>query len=135
MNYRIAFAAVVGMFAVLCTAPARAQNITVQQPEVSVFSVDTVVSVPDRGSAFLGGVGSARSARNSSGIFRNGSSLGGDRSHAGMSVGVYIHDFAAMDEALLNSAPRRNARPATKTELRAQSAFRHLQSAAERHRK
>ena len=58
---------------------ANAQQIAVQQPVVSTNSVRTTVSVPDRGSALLGGVGSAQSGRSSYGPLRSGSSRSGLR--------------------------------------------------------
>ena len=78
---------------------------TVQQPVVSVTSVNTTVSVPDRGSAFLGGVSSAQSGRSQYGPLRSGSSTGLSRQSTSISTNVYIHDLQAMDEAILNSAP------------------------------
>ena len=86
-------------------AAVQAQQVTVQQPVVATNSVRTTVSVPDRGSALLGGVGSAQSARSSYGPLRSGSSIGLSRSASSMSTSVYIHDLRAMDEALLNSVP------------------------------
>ena len=86
-------------------AAVQAQQVTVQQPVVSTNSVRTSVSVPDRGSALLGGVSSAQSARSSYGPLRSGSSIGLSRSASSMSTSVYIHDLHAMDEALLNSVP------------------------------
>ncbi len=81
--------------------PASAQ-LTVQQPVFGVNSVTTTVSVPDRGRAHLGSISRARDSRTSFGPFRPGTSTGLDREHSGMSVGVYIHDFEAMDQYLLN---------------------------------
>ncbi len=86
---------------------AAAQRIAVQQPVVENFSLATTVSVPDRGSAFLGGVGAARSGRFQSGPFPSGSAIGLERQGSSASVHVYIHDFEAMDAALLSSAPGR----------------------------
>ena len=83
----------------------QAQQVAVQQPVVATNSVRTTVSVPDRGSALLGGVNSAQSARSSYGPLRSGSSIGLSRSASSMSTSVYIHDLRAMDEALLNSVP------------------------------
>lgn len=88
----------------LGSRPAAAQQVTVQQPVVGVFQVNTTVSVPDRGSAFLGGVRSAASGRSSFGPFRSGSSLGLQRDASTATAHVYIHDLHAMDEALLASA-------------------------------
>uniref|UniRef100_A0A7C2NWB3 Uncharacterized protein n=1 Tax=Schlesneria paludicola TaxID=360056 RepID=A0A7C2NWB3_9PLAN len=78
-----------------------AQQVTVQQPVVSTFTGSTTVMVPDRGWTHLGSVNSARSGRVTTGPFRSGSSMGLERTGASMSVGVYIHDLQAMDEALL----------------------------------
>lgn len=86
-------------------ASGHAQQLSVQQPVVGTTSVNTTVSVPDRGSVFLGGVNSAQSGRTSYGPLRSGSSLGLSRSASSMSTSVYIHDLRAMDEALLNSVP------------------------------
>jgi len=92
--------AMVGM----ATAPAWAQPaIAVQLPTFSFFSTNTTVSVPDRGSVYLGGVNRAQSGLNEArspllpfAPFRNrGMSTGA--SAAGASASVYIHDFQAMD--------------------------------------
>jgi hypothetical protein len=96
MNRLLVFGCLLGL-----TNGAWAQGLTVQQPVVSTFSVGTSVSVPDRGSAFLGGVGSARSSRTTTGPLRNGSSIGLERQASSVSTSVYIHDLRAMDEALL----------------------------------
>lgn len=86
------------------SSAAKAQQLTVQQPEFQIFSTNTTVVVPDRGEAFLGGMKTARSSRSSYGFSPFGSTLGLERSGSTMSVSVYIHDFAAMDEYLLNQA-------------------------------
>ena len=87
---------------------ALAQAVTVQQPTVGVFSVDTVVSVPDRGRMFLGGVSSAGSQRSSYGIGPGRqSAFSHFANSSGMDVGVSIMDFEAMDQALLNQSPAR----------------------------
>lgn len=86
-------------------AAVQAQQATVQQPVVSTNSVRTSVSVPDRGSALLGGVSSAQSGRSNYGPLRSGTSTGLSRSASSLSTSVYIHDLRAMDEALLNSVP------------------------------
>jgi hypothetical protein len=79
-----------------------AQAVTVQQPVVSTFTGGTTVMVPDRGRMHLGSVNSAASGRITTGPFRSGSSIGLERTASSMSVGVFIHDLQAMDEALLN---------------------------------
>jgi hypothetical protein len=81
------------------------QQPVVQQPVVGVTSVNTTVSVPDRGRVFLGGVNSAQSGRSQSGPFRSGPTVGSSRQATSISATVYIHDLQAMDEALLNSGP------------------------------
>ena len=83
---------------------------TVQLPTYSYFTTRTTVSVPDRGSVYLGGVKRAASGRNEFGAplvpFGN-RSIGSERSATGASVSVYIHDFEAMDEYLLSQPTSR----------------------------
>ncbi len=77
----------------------------VQQPVVGTMSVNTGVSVPDRGSVLLGGVSSAQSGRSQYGPLRSGTSSGITRQSTSITTNVYIIDLHAMDEALLNSRP------------------------------
>ena len=91
-------------FALVAGQSVFAQQV-VQQPVVGVMSVNTSVTVPDRGSAFLGGVSSAQSGRTQYGPLRSGTSTGLTRQSSSISTSVYIHDFRAMDEALLTSQP------------------------------
>lgn len=89
--------------AVLITALSTAADAqVVQQPVVSGFSVDTVVSVPDRGAAFSGGVLSGQSGSRSAGPLRGASSVGRSFQGAATETRVFIHDFEAMDAALLS---------------------------------
>lgn len=83
-----------------------AQAVRIQQPIVQQFSVGTTLTVPDRGSALLGGIQSGAIHSRQSGPFRSGSTYGHSFQSSTGSVGVYIHDFEAMDQMLLNSAPR-----------------------------
>lgn len=117
-------------------ATAEAQGV-VQQPVVETFGVDTTVSVPDRGSAFLGGVSTARSGYSTYGPLNLNRSYGFDYGFSYVDVSVFIHDFEAMDEALL-AAPAnepstpvrsaiRNPEPETRPANRAQAAWRALQ--------
>ncbi|MFG0333158.1 MAG: hypothetical protein ACF8TS_07340, partial [Maioricimonas sp. JB049] len=78
----------------------RAQGIAVRQPVVQGGGVDSVVSVPDRGSLYPGGAGAAAGSHRSS-IFGPGTAYGGRTSGSALSVHVTIHDFGAMDRALL----------------------------------
>lgn len=91
--------------AVLSTAPAFGQAVTVQQPTFESFSVGTTVSVPDRGTIGLGGVGRAAGSRSRFGYARGASA-------SSTSASVFIHDFEAMDAAVLNAADGAAPRPA-----------------------
>ncbi|MDG2127225.1 MAG: hypothetical protein P8K08_04470 [Fuerstiella sp.] len=82
-----------------------AQRITIQQPVVSQFRVSTMVSVPDRGSTFLGSVSRAGSSRLTTGPFRSGSSVGRYTDYNGARVSVYIHDFEELERQLLADSP------------------------------
>jgi hypothetical protein len=96
----------------LLTAQASAQAVTVQQPVVGVFNVNTAVSVPDRGSALVGSVARAASGRKSYGFPpRYGSSYGVSRSNSSVQTSVWIHDLSAMDEAVLGAASETHAKP------------------------
>ena len=75
----------------------------VQQPVGATTPVSTTVSVPDRGSALLGGVSSAQSGRAQYGPLRSGTNTGISRQATSITTHVYIHDLQAMDEALLNT--------------------------------
>jgi len=90
---------------------AQQQSTAVQLPTFSMFTTSTTVSVPDRGSVFLGGIKRAATGRNEFGTpilgklpyagrpFRN-VGIGSERSASQMHVTAYIHDFEAMEEAL-----------------------------------
>lgn len=91
-------------------------QLAVQQPVVGTSSVNTTVSVPDRGRIYLGGTSSAQSGRSQYGPFRSGPSSGYTRSATSMSATVYIHDLHAMDEELLNSGP--SSTPLTSSDVR-----------------
>lgn len=80
-------------------------QISVQQPVVRSTSIGTTVSVPDRGSVFLGGVNSAAASRQSYGPLRTGDNRGLSLSSSSAAVSVRIIDLHAMDEAILNSVP------------------------------
>jgi hypothetical protein len=94
----------------LVVGSARAQ--VVQLPTFQFFGISTTVSVPDSGAGFVGGTSSS----SMSGFDHGFPGLGqfpvagrpfGDRAIAshtqssGVSVSAYIHDFEAMDQALL----------------------------------
>lgn len=81
---------------------------TVQLPTFSFFTVNTSVSVPDRGGTYLGGLlrgrdsSSMRGLAPFPGLANRG--IGSERSAAGMSVRAWIHDFRKLDDALLAEA-------------------------------
>lgn len=89
-------------------AMARGQAVIVQQPVVQGFGAHTVVSVPDRGAAQLGGVSSAADFRSWRGFGRPGSYLSSSRSYSDAWATVYVHDLEAMDAALLEAARAAN---------------------------
>ncbi|HEX3997989.1 MAG TPA: hypothetical protein VHX65_05510 [Pirellulales bacterium] len=80
---------------------------TVQLPTFNFFAISTSVEVPDSGEGFLGGMNSAASGSSQAGIpglgfrpFANSATANGG--HGGsVSVRATIHDFDAMDKALL----------------------------------
>ncbi len=98
------------------TAAAQQQATAVQLPTYSFFGLNTTVSVPDRGAAYLGGIKRAASGRNEFGVPMLGKlpffgrpfanrGIGTERSASHMHVTATIHDFEAMEEALLGQAP------------------------------
>jgi len=96
------------------TAPARGQ--AVQQPVVDVFSVDTVVSVPDRGAAALGGIRQSASGRSTAGPLRSGTAWGQASAASSATTHVWIHDFEAMDAALLAEGRSEPIAPRTRAD-------------------
>ena len=76
-----------------------------QLPEFQYTTVNTTVSVPDRGSTYMGGVNRSAWGNSQAGVpmlpFQN-RSFGRTTSATGMSTSVYIHDFQEMEEQLLN---------------------------------
>ncbi len=106
--FAISSAALVGFLAV---SMASAQ-VSLQLPTFSFAGVSTTVLVPDQGSVFLGGIDRAADGRTEFGVpglpfpgFQN-RGIGSDRSATSFSVTATIHDFDAMDQALLNTPPR-----------------------------
>lgn len=112
------------------------QQQVVQQPVVRQFRVGTAVSVPDGGRAFLGGFSRGASGTNRyGGPLRSGTNTGREFSNSSQSVSVYIHDFEAMDAALLNAAaaaspsiPSTRSRTSTSINPRATHAWQSLQA-------
>jgi len=110
MNRRVAWCSLVLSALVVVDAHAQAPT-TVQLPTFSTFSSRSSVLVPDRGSAYLGGISRAASGRNEFGVpmlpfrpFRN-RAIGKELSSSNLRVTATIHDFEAMDELLLGGGP------------------------------
>lgn len=95
--------AVAAVMACLALRPvtARGQQVVVQQPEFRRFAVPTTVLVPDRGGTTLGGTGSRVAARDARGPVPSGSTRAGGAGASRVQVRAWVHDFRAMDEALL----------------------------------
>ncbi|MCC6511245.1 MAG: hypothetical protein IT423_19240 [Pirellulaceae bacterium] len=81
-----------------------AQAQVVQLPSVGSFGVSTTVSVPDQGTAAIGGTGFSRGSRATDGfgpaLRRGGTS---QLSSSSMSMTATVIDLAAMDEAILDA--------------------------------
>jgi hypothetical protein len=103
----------IAFVAVFLSGSAHAQ--VIQLPTFRFFGLSTTVSVPDRGSAYLGGVSRSAMSRSERGLpilsrvpvagraFGN-RAIAGRTDLSGASVSAYIHDFEAMDEELLGQA-------------------------------
>jgi hypothetical protein len=83
---------------------------TVQLPTFSFFTVQTTVSVPDSGGAYLGGIGRAADGSRTRGIgpLKN-RGLGSTRGASGISVHARIIDRHEMDQAVLAQAAAKRA--------------------------
>ena len=106
MQRLVVCVAVVGVLAVGSSARGQAQvPTTVQLPTFRFFTVQTSVSVPDGGGAYLGGMKNARDSSLTRGFgpFRN-RGIGSDRGAGGMSVHATIIDLKEMDDAILAEA-------------------------------
>jgi hypothetical protein len=86
-------------------ASAQQPATTVQLPTFSQFTVRTTVSVPDGGTAYLGGIdrGVDSSVTRGLGPLRN-RGIGSGRSASGVSVSATIIDHAEIDRAILAAA-------------------------------
>jgi hypothetical protein len=84
--------------------PAVADASAVQLPSFGMFSAATSVSVPDQGSALLGGLGSASGGQVQAGLpgLRN-SALGSSRGAGNAQLRATVHDFQKADAALLGA--------------------------------
>ena len=100
---RIAVSLVAVTFAMLAV-PQVVDAQAIQLPTFRLFSTNSTVLVPDRGSAYLGGVDRASYGSNQRGLSRSiGSSVGS----SGVTVHATIIDHEEMDRALLAEAARK----------------------------
>lgn len=83
-----------------------AQQVVVQQPEFRQFAAPTTVLVPDRGAALLGGTSGATRGQSVYGPVPMGRAGGAGTGSSSVQVRAYVHDFQAMDEALLGQTSR-----------------------------
>ncbi len=97
-----------GTLVFVASGTAKAQ--TVQLPVFHYFAASTSVMVPDGGTAFIGGVGSASSGSNARRIpglggrpFAN-SATAGSSTGGGVSVSATIQDLSELDQAVLSQA-------------------------------
>jgi hypothetical protein len=84
---------------------------TVQLPSFSFFTVNTTVSVPDRGGAYLGGIDRAREGSTTRGFgpLRN-RGIGAERAAGGVAVQATIHNLDELDKTTLaDAAAKRGA--------------------------
>ena len=81
------------------------QQVVVQQPEFRQFTAPTTVLVPDGGGVVAGGVGSAAGGRQTAGPVPMSSARAGATGGASVQVRAWVHDFEAMDAALLADKP------------------------------
>lgn len=103
--YPLAFSPLIVL---LSAATVRAQAV-VQLPSYSVFGVSTSVSVPDRGSISLGGVGQSSSGSTAFGpaLGPGNRAFGRSTSASSATLHATIHDSDALDRATLARAARR----------------------------
>lgn len=82
---------------------------TVQLPTFQVFTVDTTVSVPDRGGMWLGGIGGQRSGRNQffPSLVGSRPAIGVETGASRMHVTATIMDLPEIDSQVLAEARRR----------------------------
>ena len=81
---------------------AEAQVVRFQQPIGETFSANTTVVIPDRGQSDLGSVSGGRTFSRRYGYPPGNYSRYSDSFRSSLSTSVYIHDFEAMDRAILN---------------------------------
>jgi hypothetical protein len=106
MTLRVSAVCLLTLIACLAK-PAPAQQVVVQQPVFQQFVAPTTVLVPDRGGAWLGGVGGVGQGRNVPGPIPMSRGTATSSGSSSVQVRAYVHDFRAMDEAILGTAAPR----------------------------
>lgn len=127
----------VSLSALLCVeGQAQQQQIpqVVQLPTFSFFSVSTTVSVPDSGSAYLGGVNRSRTQSSTRGVpglsqlpyagrlFRN-RGIASSATSSGARASATIIDHSELDEMMLSEAAARRGGRVAMTETERKAAF------------
>ena len=131
MSIRFTFGSAMAVIALCGVAaaqqPAPIVPTTVQLPTFSFFTVQTTVSVPDRGGAYLGGINRGRDSRIARGFgpLQN-RAIGGDRLASGASVHARIIDFEEIDRMLLAAAARRAGTAVDPADAKAAALTKHL---------
>ena len=93
-------------FAIVLLLAATSSAQVVQLPAVSSFGASTTISVPDQGTASLGGLGGSSSGSTSRGAGPLATTARGSQGRASsVSITATVIDLAAMDEAILNAPP------------------------------
>jgi len=126
----VAGAALLGGDDAAAQAPAPQVPTTVQLPSFSFFTVNTTVSVPDRGGAYLGGVNRGRDGSIVRGFAPPNKAIGGDRLASGASVHATIIDHDEIDRALLAAAARRSGTTIDPADAKAAALSKHVGAAA-----
>jgi hypothetical protein len=110
MKASIRFLFVAWLGVALSSVSAQQPATTVQLPTFTRFTVQTTVSVPDGGTAYLGGIdrGIDSSVTRGLGPLRS-RGLSGGRSASGISVSATIIDHAEIDRAILAAAASRGS--------------------------
>ena len=110
----------------LAQQPQNLPATSVQLPSFSFFSVNTTVSVPDRGGAYLGGVNRARDGSWTRGFGPLANrAIGGDRMAGGASVHATIIDHEELDRATLAAAAAKRG-PVDPDAAKAEALARHI---------
>jgi hypothetical protein len=132
--------ALLGFVAWMIAAVNIAAAQVVHLPTFQFFGINTTVSVPDRGAAYLGGVSRSSSGRTGRGLplvsrmpfagrpFGNRAAAVSSQA-SGVSVSAYIHDFESMDQQLLRQSQPHASReqPARPADIAGRTSIRELE--------